>query len=234
MDYADDSQVIYITGHRGTGKTQEGLYQLSQRSFDEKPWVILDFKHNDLASMMPVNAIVSVSDAPPTDPGLYCAKVTLEDAERGGHLERYFHKCLRQGNIGLFVDEGRRIGTANNGFRAVVAEGRSQKVPVIFVCQRPAFVDTWALSESDFIQVFNLIHPDDHERMWGFIPRDRLDFDQLRKAGKHHSWYYQVETDRLELASPCETFDEIHLRTLTRLPTFEDPPVPGPERRIRL
>jgi hypothetical protein len=236
MRYPDDSHVIFIMGHKGTGKTQEGLSQLSQRSFDEKPWILLDFKHNDLVAQMPVNGIVSVHEHPPAEPGLWCAKVTLEDARKGGPLEQYFHRCLRQGNTGLFVDEGRRIGGANDGFRAVIAEGRSQKVPVIFVCQRPVHVDTWCMSEADFFQVFNLVHPDDHARVWGVIPPNRLDFPTLRGAGKHHSFYYDVELDKLELIEPCDPFQVIYDRTLTRLPVFQDGAAPGspPARRYRL
>jgi hypothetical protein len=223
-----DSQRIFITGNPGTGKTTEALFLLSQQNFDVMPWVLLDAKGNDLVAAMPVNAITSIHDAPPAEPGLYSARVPIEDSGDDGALRSFFFACLKQGSIGLLVDEGRRVGMSNKGFRAVLAEGRSQKVPVIFICQRPAFVDTWALAESDHLQVFNLFHPDDHQRVWGFIPASRLDFQQLRDAGRFHSYRYEVVTDNLELLGPCEDFKAIYDRTLTRLPRFEDAARPGP------
>lgn len=232
----DDTKRIVIAGKTGSGKTVEACWQLSQRSFDERPWVAIDFKGRDLLARLPVNRIVTVGESPPNEPGLYYLKASWEDAEPRGAMERYLFRCLQQGRIGLLIDEGQRFGQNNRGLKAVLCEGRSAEVPVIFLTQRPMRVDTFAFSEAEYLQIFNLNHPDDHERIAEWVPSDRLDMHELRAAGRFHSYFYDTETDELELLGPCPPFEEIYTRILVRLPRFEDDPRDAhlPERRERV
>jgi hypothetical protein len=233
----NDSERVLIAGHTGSGKTHEALHHLSQRSFDVMPWVVLDFKGDDLVACMPISAPADLGDPPPAEPGLYVVACEWADGEPGGRVQTYLERCLDRGNVGVFVDEGLRLGQHNPGLRAALTTGRSKHVPLIFLTQRPCYVDTFALSESDYLQIFMLPHPDDRDRIGRFVPRDRLDFDRLRAAGEHHSFWYDVRADKLEILAPAPGMPMILNRIFTRLPIVvdaPDAPVNDFPRRVRI
>jgi hypothetical protein len=235
MRLPTDNERVLIAGHTGSGKTHEALHHLSQRSFDAMPWIILDFKGDDLVAAMPITAPASLGDGPPDEPGLYTVKCDYTDGEPGGRVQSYLESCLERGHVGVFVDEGLRLGQHNPGLRAMLTQGRSKFCPLIFLTQRPAFVDTFALSESEYLQNFMLPHPDDRERMQRYVPR--LDFDALRGHGEHFSYWYDVRADRLDILAPAPAMPEILHRLFTRLPIYVDPieaPVTENPRRARV
>jgi hypothetical protein len=230
-----DNERLLIAGHTGSGKTHEALHHLSQRSFDAMPWVIFDFKGDDLVSAVPITAPASLAEPPPEAPGLYTVKCDYTDGEPGGRVQTYLESCLDRGHVGVFIDEGLRLGQHNPGLRALLTQGRSKNCPMVFLTQRPAFVDTFALSESEFLQIFMLPHPDDRDRMLRYVPR--LDFDALRRAGVHHSFWYDVRADRLDVLAPAPSFPQILNRLLIRLPAYvdaPDAPVADNPRRVRV
>lgn len=234
MRLATDNERVFITGKTGTGKTTEGLWQLSQRSIDVMPWIIIDFKKDDLVAQLPVTALVSIREPPPREPGLYVAGATWEDAEPRGGIDSYLLAILAQGRTGIFIDEGQVMGQRSRGLRMVLTQGRQPQVPVIFLTQRPVNVDTYTLSEANILQIFLLIHPDDHARVAGYVPPDRLDFNELRRLGDHHSFWYDVDKDDLEIAAPCPPFTDVYDRILLRLPRYEDAPAEQLPRRVRV
>ena len=237
MRLPTDNERILIAGHTGSGKTHEALHHLSQRSFDSMPWIILDFKGDDLVAACPITAPADLDAPLPDEPGVYVVPCKAVDGEPGGRVQAYIESCLTRGDIGLFIDEGIRLGQHNPGLRALLTQGRSKRCPCIFLTQRPIYVDTFALSESEYLQVFPLPHPDDRKRMGEFIPRDRLDFDRLRQAGPHHSFLYDVRADELEILAPSPPLSEILNRMFIRLPHIIDPvnaPVLENPRRARV
>lgn len=233
MRLPDDSQRIVIVGHTGSGKTHEGLHQLSQRSIDTMPWVMIDQKGKDLVAQVPVTAPATLDGPVPTDPGLYAIRAGWEDINPGGPLDRYLLSVCEAGNTGVFIDEGQLLGQNNRGLRTLLTQGRSLGCPLIFVCQRPVFVDTFVFGCADYMQCFILHHPDDRDRIERHVPADKLDFGRLHGA-KHHSWYYDPAANTAELIGPAPPFNEIYDRILTRLPKYEDAPDDPIPRRIRV
>jgi len=221
MRLPTDQEAVTIIGKRGSGKSHEGLWQLSQRSFDEMPWIVLTFKSDDLMDAIPVNAMLQPGDAPPTDPGLYAMRCTWEDAEPRGNVDKFLGRCLLNGNTGLFIDEGQLMGQHSRGLRLVLTQGRSPRVPMIFLTQRPVHVDTFALSEPNFFQFFLLTHADDIDRVHRQCPV-KPDFDELREHGPYHSFWYDSVTNRVELVGPAPSRADIFDRILYRLPRFEE------------
>src|ERR1700743_3541616 len=133
----DDSELVVITGRRGSGKTMGGLDQLSRRGFDERPWFVLDYKHDDLASKIPTSAPPMRPDDPiPSDPGIYAVKCDVNDAGKDSEVDRLLCELYEHGNCGVFVDEGMMLGQYNAGLRRIALLGRSRSVPMIFVPQR--------------------------------------------------------------------------------------------------
>ena len=236
---ATDSEGIVFAGRRGTGKTTEALNELSQRSFDEMPWVTFDFKHNDLLAACPVNGIVSLYDPPPTDPGLWTVRVKPEDFEQatGGRLDRYFEAMVDRGNIGALIDEGQLLGQQNRGLRSLIILGRSKRVPYLFVCQRTVRVETTVWSESEIFHFFQFQHPRDYEVLADHIDPDTFNADTLRAYPPRHSFRYEPVTGQHDILPPCDPFEVIRERILARLPVYEHeggPPRWLPETRVRL
>lgn len=229
MRLPTDSEGILIAGRRGSGKTMEGLYHLSNRSIDVRPWVIVDFKGDDLASKVPVSAEWTLRDGPPPDAGLYVVRADIEDHGRGGPLDDFLLALYRRGQTGVMIDEGIMLGQHSKGLRTLLTQGRSRECPMIILTQRPKFLDRYAFSESEFIQCFHFQLPDDQAAMREFIPD--LDFDYLRDLGQHHSMIYDIRENEIEYLKPCPDFIDIYDRILTRLPRVVDQ---LPPRRLRV
>jgi hypothetical protein len=228
---ADDERIL-ILGRTGSGKTHEGLWQLSQRSFDEKPWIVFDGKGDDLASRIPVNGMLTMADPVPADPGLWAVRVTPDDvADQGSD---YLMAVCERRNTGVFIDEGLPWGQRNRGLRTLLSQGRSFGCPLILLSQRPANIEPYAYSESDFIQSFHFALPEDQERVHQWVPRNRLDFEQLRGEFAHYSYIYNVKKDELEWMEPAPPWEEIYGRILLRLPRYEtEDEIPLP-RQMRI
>lgn len=223
MRVPNDSQHITIAGKNGTGKTTEAMDLLSHRSIDEMPWLFIDTKKADpVVNAMPVTAIHPVIGRPPKLPGLYIVKPTEDDLAPRGTMERLFLSCLEQTHVGIVIDEGQRFGQHNRGLRLLLTEGRALSVPVIFLTQRPMNVDTYALSECAYLQLFRLQHPHDFDRVAEFLDPERTPWDELAAAGKHHSFWWDTDADEVEMLPPCPRIDEIYQRISNRLPIYED------------
>lgn len=229
-----DSQRLVVVGRPGSGKTQEMLHHISQRSFTEMPWIMIDFKGDDLVSALPVSAEVSIHDRPPSEPGLYVAKARIEDHDKDGPLSDYFMRIFDQGSTGCLIDEGLMVGQRNQGLRMLLTQGRSRLCPVVTGTQMPFNIDTTIFATAEFIQVFYIQHPEHQKRISQYVPPHILNFDTLRDAGLHHSVWYDVIADQGVLLRPCPEFARIADRVLTRLPVIEDPPPEMAPRRVRL
>ena len=65
----DDSKRLYIIGRTGSGKTVAGVWHLSHRSWRKMPWVIVDYKGDELIARLPATEIRNWKV--PSEPGLY-------------------------------------------------------------------------------------------------------------------------------------------------------------------
>jgi DNA helicase HerA-like ATPase len=62
-----------IIGSTGSGKTQLAVWLLSSRDFHKRPWIIFDFKGDELIEAIGPREI-NVYGAPPKKPGLYVVR----------------------------------------------------------------------------------------------------------------------------------------------------------------
>ena len=155
----NDTQRTIVLGRTGSGKSQFAIDLLASRNFDEIPWVIVDYKGEDLIELLlkrNKGAIkhISVRDKPPIKPGLYYMKTNpLVDDDA---MEAWLLKVHKQGNCGLFIDEGYampRFGSGP-GFTLILTQGRSLHIPVICLYQRPVWMSRFAIAQADFFAVF--------------------------------------------------------------------------------
>jgi hypothetical protein len=192
--FPSDSQRMTIIGKTGSGKTMAGVWQLVHRSIDRMPWLIFDFKRDTLFKKLDAEEINL--GFVPRRPGLYIVRpLPHEKAE----VNDYLWKIWEHGKIGLMFDEGYMV-TGMPSFRAILTQGRSKRIPVITLSQRPVWLDRFVFSESDFFQVFWLQDARDRKTVGAFLP-----FDVHERLPDFHSTWYDVPRDKVIRLAPVPT-----------------------------
>lgn len=202
-------QRIAIMGRTGSGKSQAALWHLSLANFDRIPWIILDFKGDEAINSIEGAKHITYSEVP-TKPGIYILHPYPGETDQ---LERYLYKCWEKENIGILVDEGYMLQD-NDAFLACLTQGRSKRIPMIVLTQRPAWISRFVFSEADFYQVFALNDRRDRKTISEFMPGDVKDAPKLPDF---HSYYYDVGRDKLVVMKPVPELDAILEKIDSRL-----------------
>lgn len=142
-----------IVGRNGSGKTQLGAHVLSVRDYEKENWTIIDYKREQLFADLRNVRKIGFKDWP-DEPGLYI----LHSAP---HLENETEDWLwgrwERGKGGIYADEGYMLPQIQGGaFQGILTQGRSLRIPVITLTQRPVRVSPFAFSEASHIAVFDL------------------------------------------------------------------------------
>ena len=211
------TQRIVIVGRTGSGKTQAAVWHLSHANFTEQPWVILDYKGDDLIASIDRAEPIDL-DTVPSEPGVYILSILPgEEAE----LSDWFYRAWMKESIGIYVDEGYMIDRNDRWFNACLTQGRSKQIPMIVLSQRPVWLSRFVFSEADFFQVFDLTHVKDMEKVREYIRDD--DRNQLDKPlAEFHSFYYDVGKRRLETFGPVPDSAKILAAIDSRLAQLEE------------
>lgn len=215
MPLATDQEHHAIFGQNGSGKTVFGLWTLAQRSYDKMPWYIVDFKRDDVIDQIPRLEETDITGRPTKHKGLYVVRPTVEETDNGT-VTRWLYRVHEHGHTGVFIDEGYMFRTMwNPGLRTLLTQGRSKRIPMIALSQRPAFVSPFILSESSHLSVFYLQMPQDVAKVREFLP------DARPKALPPHEQYYAYMKQRqFARVAPCpneqEVFDMFDRRKVRR------------------
>lgn len=188
----NDSQRLAIVGRTGSGKTQAAVYHLSRRNFDVMPWIIFDFKRDELINSIDRAQYLNVGVIPER-PGIYIVQPRKGQEDE---VEAYLWEIWERGNIGVYVDEGFMID--NDAFDTLLTQGRSLRVPMIVLAQRPVWITRFLWSEADFHQVFDLTIEDDVKT----IQRNTGIDLKAKPLPEFHSWYFDVAQKHTVLLKP--------------------------------
>ena len=187
---------VLIIGSTGSGKTRQGIWLHAFRNFRKYPNIIFDFKGDDLIDRLPRAEIVELKKNPPKQPGLYIVKVLPNEDEL---LSEYFWKIWKQEKTGIYIDEGsmlpNHMGRYAKSFNAILTQGRSKKIPVITLTQRPAYISNFLYSESSFYSIFRVQNGNDLARVADFVPVNTPEFNFNYPLAKYHSRWYSVNDD---------------------------------------
>lgn len=202
------SDRVSIIGRTGSGKTVAGIWHLSQQNFDCMPWIILDFKGDELINNI-AGAQHITFDVIPEKPGIYILKPL---PNQSAELDAYLWRVWERGHIGIYVDEGYMVGSSD-AFNSILTQGRSLKIPVITLSQRPVWLSRFVFSESNFFQVFHLNDKEDRKSINRFVPA-KLE----GRLPEYHSYYYDVDKDNLTIFSPVPNGDAILEKIAAKMP----------------
>lgn len=210
----NDSQHHVLVGSNGSGKTRAAVWHLSHRSFRDMPWIVIDFKEEELIAGIPAYTM-DVTAPLPTDPGIY---IIRPHPYQQDELADLFTRIWKNEDIGVYVDEGYMIesAAANRAYKLLLTQGRSKHIPTITLSQRPVWINRFVLSEATFYQTFRLNDDRDLKTLQQFMPNQAAD-----PVPPFHSWYYDSGNNELFVMKPVPSDMEI----LARFPPLPPPKI---------
>lgn len=192
----DDARTI-VVGQTGSGKTVFGVWLLSHASFDRRPWIVVDYKREDMFRQLGRHTFrghLTPASAPPKKPGLYLIQPMESDDDA---MDAFFWRVWQRGGIGLYLDEGMMIPAGRgSAIRAILTQGRSLRIPVIALSQRPVEIDRYFFSEAQYFAEFFLIDRDDRLTVKRYAPIDA----DLIPPPLECFWYDQRQRKLMALA----------------------------------
>jgi hypothetical protein len=199
--WPNSSQRVAVVGRTGSGKTQFGSWLLSEAPFDQQPYVILDYKGDELLNSIDRIREIGLNEAVPKKPGLFILRPLPGQEE---DVTAWLWKVWAREHVGLYFDEGYML-PRSNALRAIYTQGRSKRIPAITLSQRPVGVQREVFSEADFFAVFHLHHPKDKETVAGFVPGAVFKGEMK----EYHSRWYDVAKNKLFDMAPVPDADTI-------------------------
>jgi DNA helicase HerA-like ATPase len=214
---ADDEHTA-VVGRNGSGKTMLGAFLLAMQDLSAKTWLVLDYKGEEIFHALANARHIGFGDVP-DEPGLFVLSSRPDLEER---TENWLWRIWEHERVGLFIDEGYMLPQFQKGaFQAILTQGRSKRIPVITLTQRPVRVSPFAFSEASHVAVFDLNAKADRKTVEdrtgeGFMswrppafPDDRLP--------RFHSRWYAVKSDSRYVVKPVPEAKEIIKRIDSQL-----------------
>jgi DNA helicase HerA-like ATPase len=191
---------VAIVGHTGSGKTQQGAWLLSHYDFEAMPFVIIDFKYDDL-----LNSIENINRIDLDDtikkPGLYIVHPMPGEEEQ---VEKFLWKLWARENVGIYTDEGYMIDKNSKAFQSLLTQGRSKHIPMITLSQRPAFLSLFVFTEASHFSIFHLTDVEDEKRVQRFM-REPID----ERLPQYWSRWYNVAQNKIFHLQPVPNRESI-------------------------
>jgi hypothetical protein len=174
-----------VIGSTGSGKTQFAVWLLSTRDFHLRPWIIFDFKGDQLIEELGAEEISIYSDVP-SRPGLYVVRPIPERDDQG--VINFLWKVWAREYVGIYVDEGYMLGNRNPALNACLTQGRSKRVEMIVLSQRPVWMSKFVFSEANFFAVLNLTLADDRKYVQSYVGSSPVSL-----LPRYHSLWYSAD-----------------------------------------
>lgn len=208
----NDTQRLVVVGTTGSGKTHAAMWHLGMRNFHQKPWVVYDWKQDELINSIDGAFELDVRQPAPEHPGLYIVHPILDDDDDA--VAAQMKDIWNKEDIGVFVDECYMVAKNNSSFRKLLTQGRSKHIPMIVCTQRPVWVDKFVFTESEFKQMFRLQSEDDREKMAEYVPKEALAsvnrlYPLRGPEMKYWSHYYDGPDDDIQPMHPVPDADVI-------------------------
>lgn len=200
-----------IVGRTGSGKTRAAVWHMSQKNLNVFPWLVINHKGEELIDSIQGAQHVDL-DVKIKKPGLYV--VHPNPGQDDAALTDLMWRIHRTGNCGIYIDEGYMVDKTDPAMQAILTQGRSKHIPMIILSQRPVWLTRFAVSESDFYQLFHLQDKRDRQTINSFIPLNLEEWmgapvNQEPMLPNFHSIYYDVGKHKAEIWKPVPGDDVI-------------------------
>lgn len=221
----NDEQISIILGRKGSGKTWFAVNLLSLQDFKRRIWIIVDYKRDALINtVVKQNHIKEIypTKRPPTNPGLYIMHPRLKDDDE--IMEQWLRWVYEQEDIGLYIDEGYAL-PQRDAFDTILTQGRSKKIPVIALYQRPVWMSRFAIAEADYIAAFEQDDPRDLKTTNGMVKPLELPTGELvsvhTRLPKYHCLWRDIGNAKTDILKPVPGRNTILQNFRDRLNTKE-------------
>lgn len=195
-----NTQRVTIVGRTGSGKTIFGGWLLSEAPFDRQPYIIVDYKYDELFEGLDRVTEIGLKDKP-KKPGLYIVHPIPDSDDEA--VEQFLWGIWRREKTGIFFDEYYNIPDTAP-LRAILTQGRSKRIPVIGLTQRPAWISRFAFSEADYFAIFHLSDQDDRLKV-----RRMAATDPNLRLPEHWCQWFDVKQDAHFYMRPAPSPDDI-------------------------
>ena len=208
FSFPRDGEHVAVWGMTGSGKTQLGAWLISKKNLKRKPTIILDYKGDELLNSVSRLREIDHNEVP-KKPGLYILhSIPKADDEK---MERWLWDVWGQENTDIYVDEGYML-PKDAAFDAILTQGRSKRIGVTTLSQRPVHVSRFVPSEASHVVMFRLNDDRDVDTVRGIVPRD---FPQWvppefgDKLPPFHARWYGVKSDARFVLRPVPDAETI-------------------------
>lgn len=214
FEWPRDDEHTAVWGRNGTGKTQLGAFILSRQNFKRKPWVIIDYKGDELLNSIERTREISYDEIP-EKPGLYILHARPDMTDE---MEEWLWKIWEHEDIGLYADEGYllpRSDTQKMGaYDTIQVQGRSKRIPCITLSQRPTRISRMVVSEASHVVMFDLNDDRDIKTAESIVPRGFAtwlppEFAKEKDLPPWHSRWYAVKRKARFVLQPVPEAEEI-------------------------
>lgn len=202
--WPNNQQRTLIVGKTGSGKSVFAAHVLSNAPFTRQPYIVIDYKTEELFNSIDRARHIDYKEIPKR-PGLYIlhARPDIDDEA----MNDYLWKVSNKGRIGLVYDEGYML-PSKGALNTIYTQGRSKRIPVITLTQRPVWLTRFAFSEADFIAYLHLNDREDQNTLKRFVPPNDV-WDLKRRLPDYHSRWYDVAKDASFELLPAPSPDDI-------------------------
>jgi hypothetical protein len=195
---------VSIFGMTGSGKTRFGVWLFSHSDFAKRPYVIIDFKGDDL--LMQIDRARKIDlKAIPKAPGLYYLSPRPDEQEE---VNAWLWSIWARGDIGLLIDEGYMIKNSA-ALDAILTQGRSKRIPATILTQRPAWCSRFVFSEASAYAGFALNDVRDKKTVGFFTPAENPVWDFENPLPNYTARWYDVKNRYSAIIKPVPNDDDI-------------------------
>lgn len=212
-EFPNASQRTMVLGSTGEGKTGMFLWLLLHQPFHMQPYVVFDYKRDEHIGRIDRVREIGLNELPKY-PGLYVVRPMPEtDDDR---VLAWLRGAWARRNIGLGFDEAMMMPQHGGALSAIFTQGRSLKIPVLALSQRPVDLPRVMFSEANNVSLFKLNDGRDHKTVRQYIPR--FNSEAVEKLPQHHSLYHRRSDKTTFHLLPVSDWETLPQRINARLP----------------
>lgn len=208
----NEAHRVAVIGRTGSGKSMFGFWLLTVAPLDRLPYVAIDYKGEELFEGLDRIKELGTKEKLPKEPGLYIVRPNIND---DAGMESWLERVHAHEYIGLFADEAYMLPQDGRSpaFRAILTQGRSKRIPVISLTQRPVAVSRFVFSEANFYALFHLNDQRDYQTVRGYMP-GHVGREELPEF---HCHWYDVGANQSHIIRPVPDAETLRDRLHERL-----------------